>query len=103
MPSNYTFVCIPCRVVLKRGNWLSETYKTKYSRYERTRYYGVCPSCKGRMECYGKHWTAPKKNNDRAWKRIANGDTLWNHRKLRKRGRYWGENYRSNHSPDMGG
>jgi len=57
------------------------------------------------MEYMGKHWRAPKKNNNRAWARIKSGDTLWQHRALRKKpgkGSRW-MTYRSNHSPDMGG
>jgi hypothetical protein len=31
--------------------------------------------------CY---WSPPKKNNLRAWKRIADGDWLWDHRRERR-------------------
>jgi hypothetical protein len=60
----------------------------------------------------GKHWSAPKKNNDRAWRRIARGEVLWNRRKVRRGGSYSGRHftegrykayYRSSPRVDMGG
>lgn len=29
-------------------------------------------------------WSAPKKTNDRAWKRIAKGEWLWDRRRVRR-------------------
>lgn len=33
---------------------------------------------------FGKHWSAPRKKNNRAWKRIENGEPLWNRRRVRR-------------------
>lgn len=30
------------------------------------------------------HWQAPKRNNNRAWKRIEKGEWLWDRRRLRR-------------------
>jgi hypothetical protein len=32
------------------------------------------------MKNMGKHWRAPKKNNKKAWQRVASGDILWDDR-----------------------
>jgi hypothetical protein len=61
MPSNhYTHVCIPCRNVI---GW------------------GLCPECGGERVTVAR-WSAPKKNNDRAWKRIEKGEWLWDRRRV---------------------
>ena len=46
----------------------------------------------------GKHdfiessrWRAPKKNNDSAWKRIANGEHMWDRNAVAKKSRRWNE------------
>ncbi len=65
--SNYTWVCVSCRFVSKSIT--------------------VCPHCHDGMLCAGKKWSAPKKNNDRAWKRIENGEWLWDRRRVRRRAR----------------
>ena len=63
MPSNhYTHVCIPCRNVI---GW------------------GLCPECGGERVTVAR-WSAPKKNNDRAWKRIEKGEWLWDRRRVRR-------------------
>jgi hypothetical protein len=37
-----------------------------------------------------QYWSPPKKNNLRAWKRIANGEWLWDRRRvLRTNRRHW--------------
>lgn len=64
MPSNYTTVCVPCRWVSK-GN-------------------SQCPICKGPVRLFSRI-SFPKKNNDRAWKRIERGEVKWNRRKTRRR------------------
>ena len=64
MPSNRTYVCVPCRIARKHSGV-------------------VCERCGGPLvEKY--KWSAPKRTNDRAWKRIENGDWFWDHRKTRK-------------------
>ena len=32
----------------------------------------------------GTRWCAPKKNNNRAWKRIERGEYMWDRRKVRR-------------------
>lgn len=61
MASNHTTtVCIPCRNVIG---------------------YGLCPECGAERVTVYK-WSAPKKNNDRAWKRIEKGEWLWDRRRV---------------------
>lgn len=68
MPSNhYMYVCVPCRNVIGH---------TK-----------ACPECGKDRELTYK-WSPPKKNNDRAWKRIAKGEWLWDRRRV-YRNRYF--------------
>jgi len=63
MPSNhYVHVCIPCRNTVG---------------------YGLCQFC-GAERIVKARWSAPTKNNDRAWKRIENGEWLWDRRRVRR-------------------
>jgi len=63
MPSNHTtHVCVPCRNVI---GW------------------GPCPEC-GEPRVLKNRWSAPRKNNDRAWKRIEKGEWLWDRRRVRR-------------------
>lgn len=48
------------------------------------------------MQYVGPKWSPPKKNNDRAWKRIERGEWNWDRRRVRRRGR-WGKR---NAAPD---
>lgn len=64
MPHNTTAVCVPCRYARKG--------------------YGPCERCGGPMQYPGRKWSAPKSNNDRAWKRIENGEWLWDRRRVRR-------------------
>ena len=83
MPSNGMYVCLDCRVGGK----------------------GLFPACvrdNHRTMYFGTRITVPKKNNDRAWKRIENGELLWNRRKTKVRraqAEYWQDlkTYRKNH------
>lgn len=53
----------------------------------------------------GVKWCPPKKNNKRAWKRIANGDWWWDHRRVQRiRARWpyqnvWRAERRPTHKP----
>lgn len=49
-------------------------------------------NCGGVIQLAPRHWCPPKKNNDRAWKRVASGDWLWDHRRVRRvsRRQRWG-------------
>lgn len=64
MASKSTWVCVPCRHVSKDR--------------------AVCVCCGADMHNAGKRWSAPKKNNDRAWKRIEKGEWLWDRRRVRR-------------------
>ncbi len=64
MPSNRTYVCVPCRTA-KKG------------------YTENCLSCGGPLIMKYK-WKAPKKNNDRMWKRIEKGEWYWDRRRIRR-------------------
>ena len=58
------YVCVTCRVGGK----------------------GIYPNCSRDghdVRMWGKRTTIPKKNNKRAWKRIENGELLWNRRKTK--------------------
>lgn len=57
MPSNSTFACVFCRLALKSA--------------------GNCRECGAPLKNMGKHWRAPKKNNLKAWKRVASGEIWW--------------------------
>lgn len=63
MPSNSTYVCVPCRMV-----------KSKPTEH--------CLQCGGPIQDCGPKWRAPRKSNDTAWKRIEAGDWLWEHSKI---------------------
>lgn len=67
-------MCVPCRNV------------SKYPDVDKSREgnFLQCRFCKGPLTSMYK-WSAPKKNNERAWKRIENGDWYWNRRKRRPR------------------
>lgn len=60
-------VCIPCRLYSPKsdGN-------------------GCCAICKGEITSTPYRWSPPKRNNLRAWKRIANGEWLWDRRRVRR-------------------
>lgn len=60
-------VCIPCRLYLpKRDEG------------------GNCATCKGEVTPTPYKWSPPKHKNVRAWKRIANGEWLWDRRRVRR-------------------
>lgn len=63
MPSHATNVCVQCRHVTKIGAGCPAGHELRYM---------------------GRHWRAPKKDNDAAWKRIEAGDFLWDKRVTRK-------------------
>lgn len=52
------------------------------------------PPCAHEKETCHHKWRAPKRSNDRAWKRIAAGDWLWDdtsiRRSVRRMYRRWG-------------
>ena len=37
----------------------------------------TCPKCSTSLLNMGKRWRPPKKTNDKAWRKIANGDYWW--------------------------
>jgi len=65
MPSNGMYACVDCRI----GG------KNPY------------PKCTGeghKVLFFGRKITIPKKRDDGAWRRIANGEYYWDRRKVRK-------------------
>lgn len=63
-------ICVPCHdaapiIVWKDGAWVHH-------------------SCMGRLTSSPYNWSPPKKNNVRAWKRIENGEWLWDRRRVRR-------------------
>lgn len=59
----YRHVCIGCRKV---------------------DFHPECPQCGKETVLVGHRWRPPKKNNDRAWKLIANGEWLWDTRHVNR-------------------
>lgn len=63
MPSNSKYVCVPCRLVFKQTH--------------------ICPTCGESMKYVHPDWRAPKRNNNRAWRRVEKGEWLWDRRASR--------------------
>lgn len=61
--SNVTWVCVPCR----------STARARGGRH-------VCPGCGADMVARPYRWRAPRRDNLRAWARIARGDWWWDDR-----------------------
>lgn len=68
MPS-YTRVCIPCRNVKPTGD--------------------ACQFCGGPLRWAPKYWRAPRKTNNTAWRRVAEGEWLWDRKAVRRAARRW--------------
>lgn len=66
MPSNSMYACTDCRIGGKNP-------------------YPACVAAEHNIVFLGSKISVPKKNNDRAWRRIIDGDKKWNHRKSRRR------------------
>jgi len=77
-------VCFGCRELNPHGNTFVCTDEI-YSIYKD---YAI-HNCGGVIRPAPRHWCPPKKNNDRAWKRVANGDWLWDHRRVQRIGARW--------------
>ena len=43
-----------------------------------------CATCGGDTVIVPRHWSPPKRSNKRAWKRVANGEVLWDRRRVRR-------------------
>lgn len=63
-------ICIPCRDGNPRVVWSGDIW--------------VHDGCGERLTSSPRNWSPPKKNNKRAWKRIANGEWLWDRRRVRR-------------------
>ena len=59
------YVCIPCR----------ETIHTEYPN---------CSRCGAPLVQSPYRWSPPRRNDTRAWKRIAKGEWLWDRRRVRR-------------------
>ena len=66
--NHYTRVCVPCRNVTNFDLKDDEI---------------VCRFCGGPSVVQAR-WSAPKKSDDTAWKRIAKGEWLWDRRRVRR-------------------
>lgn len=51
----------------------------------------IDPPCnhKDKILVNGNRYRVPKKNNDKAWKRIENGDMLWDDRAVEQSQKHW--------------
>lgn len=54
-------------------------------------HWGSCPVCGKHDLLFHPRWRAPKRNNDVAWKRIANGEYNWDRKAVAKKKRRWQE------------
>jgi hypothetical protein len=70
-----TYCCIPCRRVSKAEIWSKNAGMSSY----------ICPKCRLPMKSMGTRWSPPKKNNYGAWRAIANGDFLWDKKRVDNR------------------
>ena len=59
-----TYACVKCRIAQKRSGHCSRGHD---------------------MICMGRFWRAPKKNNVKAWQRVAQGDKLWDDRAIERK------------------
>ena len=112
MRSGRRLVCIGCRAVDPPDTAFVEWREIKPKHGRHPAY--ALPShtiaiykhraCGEEMVKVWYNWSPPKKSNDRAWKRIAEGDWLWDHRRVRRiRNRpAYIVSYRSNGNVEMG-
>jgi hypothetical protein len=54
-------------------------------------HWDACPTCGNVDRIFHSKWRAPKKTNDLAWKRIANGERDWDRKAVSKKSRRWNE------------
>ncbi|SEB99259.1 hypothetical protein SAMN04489844_1466 [Nocardioides exalbidus] len=79
MPAKDKTVCVPCRRVWGGGGSSNRGRRTASwdSRIITVAPTTGCPLCGGETVSASYRWRAPARRNDRAWKRIAQGDWLW--------------------------
>lgn len=70
-------VCFGCHAINPHTNSYTKL-DTEYKLYED---YAI-HDCGGVIQVAPRHWCPPKKNNKRAWKRVENGNWLWDHRRV---------------------
>lgn len=63
-------VCIPCRDANPSMKFTEDAT--------------IHQACGERLTLSPRKWSPPKRNNKRAWKRIANGEWLWDRRRVRR-------------------
>jgi hypothetical protein len=79
MPSTHIWnVCITCRNIHPQYTLIEDEEGNIVDR--------ICKVCKGHVSRAPYKWSPPKKRDDRAWKRIANGEWLWDRRRTRRSG-----------------
>lgn len=59
-----TYACVVCRIAQKRSSHCTRGHT---------------------MINMGRFWRAPKKNNLRAWQRVAQGDKLWDDKAIKRK------------------
>lgn len=76
--SSSTYICPEDRYVVKNDPYTSYAPPSEDPprRLHIQRSY-VCPTCDKPLINMGTRWRAPKKINDKAWKRILKGDIWW--------------------------
>jgi hypothetical protein len=81
-------VCFGCHAINPHTNSYTRL-DTEYKLYED---YAI-HDCGGIIQVAPRHWCPPKKNNKRAWKRVANGEWLWDRRRVVRIGRRHGHGW----------
>lgn len=74
----YFMVCVPCRNINVQYTVIKDDDDNLVAR--------TCKACGGQVVRSPYKWAPPKKRDDRAWKRIANGEWLWDRRRVRRGG-----------------
>lgn len=82
-----TYICPEHRYVAKSAIW------DFWSKAENS---FVCPTCRKKLIDMGTRWRPPKKNNDKAWKKVLAGDIWWDKKALAK-GHVYNSEYNNNH------
>lgn len=75
--SSFTYCCVPCRKIAKVEIWPAPKCGMSST---------SCSKCQLPMQNMGARWAAPKKNNHKAWRAIANGNVMWDSSRVAKQG-----------------
>lgn len=69
------YICVSCR---NPSTTTTTSAPTDASEPPET----LCATCGSRVWLRPRNWAPPKKTNDRAWRRLANGEVLWDRRRV---------------------